>query len=155
MRCASAYAGVMTQPELRVASFADLTTDQLYAVLRLRVDVFVVEQECAYPELDGRDDEPTTEHLWVDVGGEMAAYVRVLDDGDVARIGRVVTAQGHRGHGYAAQLMGLALERIGNRRTEIGAQVQLEQWYGRFGFKRSGPDYDEDGIMHLTMIREA
>ncbi|USQ75891.1 GNAT family N-acetyltransferase [Ornithinimicrobium cryptoxanthini] len=145
----------MTEPQLRVASFADLTTAQLYAVLRLRVDVFVVEQDCAYPELDGRDDEPTTEHLWVDVDGEVAAYVRVLDDRDRARVGRVVTAEGHRGHGYAAQLVALALERIGNRRTEIGAQVQLEQWYARLGFARSGPDYDEDGIMHLPMIREA
>ena len=145
----------MTEPRVRVASFADLTTAQLYAVLRLRVNVFVVEQECAYPELDGRDDEPTTEHLWVDVDGEVAAYVRVLDDGDLARIGRVVTAPGHRGHGYAARLITRALERIGHRRTEIGAQVQLEQWYARFGFERCGPDYDEDGIMHLPMIREA
>lgn len=155
MRCASAYPGMMTEPELRVASFADLTTDQLYAVLRLRVDVFVVEQDCAYPELDGRDDEPTTQHLWVDVDGQLAAYVRVLEGEGHAVIGRVVTAPGHRGHGYAAQLIHLALDRIGNRRTRIGAQAQLEQWYAQFGFERSGPDYDEDGIRHLPMVREA
>lgn len=140
---------------MRVASFADLTTDQLYAVLRLRVDVFVVEQDCPYPELDGRDSEPATEHLWVEVGGEVAAYVRVLAEDGQAVIGRVVTAPGHRGHGYAAQLVRLALERIGHQRTKIGAQAHLEQWYARFGFERSGPDYDEDGIRHLPMVREA
>lgn len=145
----------MTEPQVQVATFADLSADQLYAVLRLRVDVFVVEQECAYPELDGRDSEPATEHLWVDVGGEVAAYVRVLEEDGHAVIGRVVTAPGHRGRGYAAQLVRLALERIGNRRTTIGAQAHLERWYGQFGFERSGPDYDEDGIRHLPMVREA
>lgn len=145
----------MPSPQLRVSSFADLTTDQLYAVLRLRVDVFVVEQDCAYPELDGRDDEPTTEHLWVEVAGDLAAYVRVLEGEGHAIIGRVVTAPAHRGHGYAADLIRLALERIGPREVRIGAQAQLEGWYAQFGFARSGPDYDEDGIRHLPMIRPA
>lgn len=144
---------MVTEVQVRVASFADLTTDQLYAVLRLRVDVFVVEQACAYPELDGRDTEPGTEHLWVDVDGEVAAYVRVLEEDSHAIIGRVVTVDGHRGRGYAAQLIRVALERIGNRPTRIGAQTHLEQWYAQFGFVRSGPDYDDDGIMHLPMVR--
>ena len=145
----------VTGPQIRVASFADLTTEQLYAVLRLRVDVFVVEQDCAYSELDGRDTEPTTEHLWVEVDGEVAAYVRVLEGDGHAIIGRVATARGHRERGYAAQLVGEALARIDNRRTEIGAQAYLEEWYRQFGFERSGPDYDEDGIRHLPMVREA
>lgn len=144
----------MTESQLRVASFADLTPHQLYAVLQLRVNVFVVEQDCPYPELDGRDEEPTTEHLWVEVDGEVAACVRVLEGGDHAIIGRVATAPAHRGHGYAAQLIRAALERIGPRRTEIGAQAYLEDWYGQFGFVRSGPDYVEDGISHLPMLRE-
>lgn len=145
----------MPSPQLRVSSFADLTTDQLYAVLRLRVNVFVVEQDCAYPELDGRDDEPTTEHLWVQVAGDLAAYVRVLEGEGHAIIGRVVTDPAHRGHGYAADLIRLALERIGPREVRIGAQAQLEGWYAQFGFTRSGPDYDEDGIRHLPMVRPA
>lgn len=140
---------------MHVASFADLTTEQLYAVLRLRVDVFVVEQECPYPELDGRDDEPATEHLWVQEDGDIAAYVRVLEGEGHAIIGRVVTHPGHRGRGHAAELIRVALERIGNRPTRIGAQAQLEGWYARFGFVRSGPDYVEDGIPHLPMVREA
>jgi len=145
----------MTGPRLQVASFADLTTDQLYALLRLRVDVFVVEQTCPYPELDGRDQEPGTEHLWWEVDGQVAAYLRVLQDPDGAVIGRVVTAPAHRGQGYAARLVRRALERIGARRTRIGAQTYLEQWYGALGFRRCGPDYVEDGIPHLPMVRES
>lgn len=145
----------MSTPQFRVATFANLTTDQLYAVLRLRVEVFVVEQACPYPELDGRDHEPSTEHLWVEVDGEVAAYVRVLQGEGHALIGRVVTAPEHRGRGYAADLVRWALERIGDRDTRIGAQTQLERWYSQFGFERCGPDYDEDGIRHLPMLREA
>ncbi len=143
-----------TEPAVRVARFEELTTAQLYALLRLRVDVFVVEQECPYPELDGRDDEPGTEHLWVEVDGAVAATVRILTDPDTMIIGRVATADGHRGHGYAAVLVREAITRIGGRRIRIGAQAHLEGWYGRFGFVRSGPDYDEDGIRHLPMVRE-
>lgn len=144
----------MSEPRLHVASFAELTTRQLHDLLRLRVDVFVVEQECAYPELDGRDTEPGTEHLWVEVGDEVAACVRILEGDGCAIIGRVATARGHRGQGYAAQLVQRALDRIGERRTEIGAQTYLEGWYARFGFVRSGEDYVEDGIPHLPMTRE-
>ena len=145
----------MTEPRVRVAPFAELTLEQLYAVLRLRVDIFVVEQNCPYPELDGRDGEATTEHLWVEVDGQVAAYVRILEGDGHAIIGRVATAQRHRGHGYAARLVREALQRIGNRDTRIGAQAQLEQWYAQFGFERSGPDYVEDGIPHVPMVRAA
>src|SRR5690606_32451433 len=67
---AASYPVLVSAPRLRVASFAELTARQLHDLLRLRVDVFVVEQECAYPELDGRDTEPGTQHLWAEVGGE-------------------------------------------------------------------------------------
>lgn len=144
----------MTEPQLRVASFADLTTRELHDLLRLRVDVFVVEQNCPYPEIDGRDTEPATEHLWMQVGDDVAACLRILQGEGHAIIGRVATAQGHRGHGYAAQLMRAALERIRVQRTEIGAQAYLEEWYGQFGFVRSGSNYLEDGIWHLPMERE-
>lgn len=143
----------MTGPELHLASFAELTTTELLALLRLRVDVFVVEQECAYPEIDGQDDAPGTRHLWLTVDGELAAAVRVLEgDGD-AVVGRVVTALAHRGQGYAARLVRAALDLIGDRPTRVGAQAHLEQWYAQFGFVRSGPDYVEDGIPHLPMRR--
>ena len=134
----------------------DLDPAVLYAVLKLRVDVFVVEQECAYPEVDGRDADPDTEHLWVEVDGEPAAYLRLLGDrerpGDRV-IGRVVTASQHRGTGHAANLMHAALERVGGAPVRLSAQTYLESWYGGFGFVRTGPDFVEDGIPHLPMER--
>lgn len=139
---------------VRFATFAELSTAQLYALLRLRVDVFVVEQQCPYPELDGRDTEAGTEHAWIEVAGEVAAAARILRDPDAAVIGRVVTSADHRGHGYAARVVAAALDRIGDGRVRIGAQTYLEQWYERFGFARCGEDYLEDGIPHLPMVRE-
>src|SRR3954466_4799387 len=93
----------LSGPCMHRAHFAALTPFELYGLCRLRVDVFVVEQECPYPELDGRDTEPTTEHLWYEVDGTVAATIRVLDDGATRAIGRVATAAGHRGRGLAAK----------------------------------------------------
>ncbi|MGY1747585.1 GNAT family N-acetyltransferase [Blastococcus sp. SYSU D00695] len=145
----------MTPPLLRTARFADLTPFEVYALCRLRVDVFVVEQQCAYPELDGRDVEPTTLHLWADVDGAVAATIRVLDDGTTRAIGRVATAPAHRGAGLAARLIEEGVALCAGYPITLGAQAHLEGWYERFGFRRSGPGYDEDGIPHVPMRREA
>ena len=144
----------MTQ--LRVARFSELSTHELYALLKLRVDVFVVEQRCSYLELDGRDDEPGTVHLWVaeEDGGVPLTYVRVLDDGEEWRIGRVVTASAARGRGLAEQLMRRALELTKGRPVVLDAQAHLERWYERFGFVRAGADFDEDGIPHVPLRLE-
>ena len=144
-----------SSPVLRRARFADLTPFEVYRLCRLRVDVFVVEQECPYPELDGRDLEPTTEHLWFEADGEVLATIRVLDDGDTRAIGRVATAIPARGQGLAARLIETALADYGDGPLTLGAQAYLEHWYERFGFRRSGPGYVEDGIPHLPMRREA
>lgn len=142
-------------PHVRAARLADLDPLTLYGLLRLRVDVFVVEQECAYPELDGVDVEPTTEHLWVEVDGVPVATLRTyVDAGGLHHLGRVATDADHRGQGYAAALVTEALRRIGGHPVQIGAQTYLEDWYARLGFRRSGPDYVEDGIPHLTMWRD-
>ncbi|MEU4556814.1 GNAT family N-acetyltransferase [Actinoplanes sp. NPDC023936] len=141
--------------ELRVASFRDLDTTTLYAILRLRVDVFVVEQECAYPELDGRDTEPGTRHLWFERDGAVRAYLRVLRDPDAERIGRVVTAKEARGTGLAGRLLTEALTVIGNRPAVLHAQAHLADYYARFGFARTGPEYLEDGIPHIPMAKPA
>ncbi|RBY97922.1 GNAT family N-acetyltransferase [Blastococcus sp. TF02-8] len=141
-------------PKLRRAAFADLTPFEVYRLCRLRVDVFVVEQECAYPELDGRDVEPATEHLWFEDDAEVLATIRVLDDGSTRAIGRVATAATARGRGLAARLIETALESYGGGTLTLGAQAHLEGWYERFGFRRSGPGYDEDGIPHVPMRRE-
>ena len=98
----------MTPPEPRVhtAAFADLDVATLYALLRLRVDVFVVEQECAYPELDGRDVEPSALHCWIDDDAGPVAALRILREPDgAARIGRVVTAPRARHQRLAAALL--------------------------------------------------
>jgi ElaA protein len=139
-------------PTLRTARFAELTPTELYGLLRLRVDVFVVEQACPYPELDGRDAEPGTVHLWfADDEGTVLSTVRVLENGEDRAIGRVATAAAARGRGLSAELVRRAIELCGGRTVDIGAQAYLEHWYERFGFRRSGPDYLEDGIPHLPM----
>jgi ElaA protein len=145
--------GVST--DVRAAALSELDPLTLYRLLRLRTDVFVVEQECPYPELDGRDAEPGTLHLWVEVGGEPVATLRVLeeDGGAAYRVGRVATRRAHRGRGYAAALVSEALRRTGDAPVDIDAQTYLERWYARFGFRRTGPDFLEDGIPHLPMRR--
>jgi len=143
---------VTDQPTLRIARFAELTPAALYGILRLRVDVFVVEQECPYPELDGRDAEPTTLHLWVaDDEGTVLSTIRVLQNGEDRAIGRVATARSARGRRLSAQLVQRGIELCDGRTIDIGAQAYLQGWYERFGFRRSGPDYVEDGIPHLPM----
>ena len=143
-------------PPIRQARFAELTPAELYGILRLRVDVFVVEQNCPYPELDGRDTEPGTVHLWsADDDGTVLATIRVLENGEDRSIGRVATAVTARGRGLSALLVRRGIELSAGRTIDIGAQAYLETWYERFGFRRSGPDYLEDGIPHLPMRLQA
>ena len=139
---------------LHRSPFADLTPFEVYALCRLRVDVFVVEQECPYPELDGRDTEPSTVHLWFEEDGAVLATIRVLADGDTRAIGRVATAAPARGRGLAARLMAEGIALCGDAPVTLGAQAYLETWYERFGFRRSVPGYVEDGIPHVPMRRE-
>ncbi|WP_328461146.1 GNAT family N-acetyltransferase [Actinoplanes sp. NBC_00393] len=137
--------------EIRVASFRDLDTTTLYGILKLRSDVFVVEQNCVYPDLDGRDNEPGTRHLWVENDGNIRAYLRILSNGPEERIGRVVTAPDARGDGLAGRLLEKALIVIGNRPTVLHAQAHLKAFYARYGFEQTGPEYVEDGIPHVPM----
>src|SRR5262249_22821375 len=143
------------QDELRTASFQDLEIGTLYAILQLRSDVFVVEQECAYADPDGRDTEPGTRHVWIERDGEIRAYLRVLHDGEVQRIGRVVTAKSARGAGLAGRLVEEALTIIGNRPSVLDAQSYLVGFYSRYGYQPTGPEFLEDGIPHIPMTREA
>jgi ElaA protein len=143
----------VTEPRLRQAPFADLSGLEVYGLCRLRVDVFVVEQQCPYPELDGRDLEPTTVHLWFDADGVPVATIRLLREQTGWAIGRVATAAAWRGRGLAARLMEAGIARCGDEPIVLGAQAYLESWYERFGFRRTGPDYVEDGIPHLPMRR--
>jgi ElaA protein len=141
--------------EVRVASFRDLDTTTLYAILQLRSAVFVVEQNCPYNDLDGRDLEPGTRHVWLSRDDEILAYLRILDDGGVERIGRVVTARAARGAGHARRLMDQALTVIGNRPSVLEAQAYLVRFYARYGYQQTGPEYLEDGIPHVPMAKAA
>jgi len=133
----------------------DLDPLTLYAILRLRVDVFVVEQDCPYPELDGRDVEPDALMLWAEEDDEVLATVRLLVDGDDRRIGRVATREAARGQGLAAVLMERAVELAEGRLVRLDAQAHLEGWYARFGFVVDGEPFLEDGIPHVPMTLAA
>jgi ElaA protein len=140
---------------VRVLVFDDLDARAAYDVWRLRQDVFVVEQACPYPDLDGRDPEPGTRHVLLEgPDGALLGYLRLLDDGDVARIGRVVLTSAARGRGLADGLMHAALAECGARPVVLDAQTPLAGWYAGFSFSVSGPEFLEDGIAHVPMRRE-
>nr|WP_314093862.1 GNAT family N-acetyltransferase [uncultured Shinella sp.] len=132
---------------------------ELYALLTLRVSVFVVEQACAYPELDGKDIDAL--HLRLLIGGETAAYARLLpaENGAAPRIGRVLVAPGHRGKGLGETIMREAIraceEHFPGAAIELSAQSYLERFYKALGFTPISAEYVEDGIPHIDMVRTA
>jgi ElaA protein len=141
---------------LHAATIADLSPTTLYAVLRLRLQVFVVEQRCPYQDLDGRDTEPDTRHVWYGDGEVPLAYLRILAEPDgTARIGRVCVDPAARGTGLARRLMLGALDLIGPRPVILDAQSYLAGFYAGLGFASTGPEFVEDGIPHVPMRREA
>ena len=137
---------------VRRAGFADLDAATLYDLLRLRSDVFVVEQECVYPDLDGRDTEPGTEHVWLADERGPYAYLRAMTDPDGVRVGRVCTRRDARGRGAAARLVADVLGRTTGT-VVLDAQNYLVGFYARFGFAVDGPEFVEDGIPHVPMRR--
>ena len=140
--------------DVRTAALTDIDAETLYALLRLRVQVFVVEQRCAYPELDGRDLEPDAVHVWVGSAPDPDGYLRVLHDDDGARrIGRVCVRSGGRGTGIAAELMGAGIAVCDRAPIVLDAQAHLTGWYARFGFAPQGEEFIEDGIPHVRMRR--
>jgi len=139
-------------------AWGDLTPDVLYAFLRLRSAIFVVEQDCVFPEMDGRD--PQCEHLCGWNGAELTAYLRLVPPGvrtpEVA-LGRVVVAQSARGQGLGRAVMVEGLKRCAQRYpgqpVKVSAQAHLEKFYLSLGFRTVGAPYDEDGIRHLDMVK--
>ena len=143
--------------DVRIATGPELSARELHDLLRLRVDVFVVEQECAYPELDGRDLESDTEHLWLmdETGsGLPRAAIRISSDPEGRRIGRVVTRPDQRGAGLAGRLVEWAHDHLGSVVTVLDAQSHLRGFYERLGYEVTGPEFVEDGIPHLPMRRD-
>ncbi len=143
----------------KIKTFDELTVTELYAVIKARVDVFVVEQDCPYPDLDGYDQKAI--HLWAEEDGEVLAYCRIFDKGikyNEASIGRVLTTEKARGKNLGRQLIAYAVQAIENRfRTSeirISAQDYLLRFYGDFGFEDTGKKYLEDDIPHTEMLRK-
>lgn len=141
-----------------IKTFDDLSTNELYEVLQLRVDVFVVEQDCPYHELDGKDQ--AAYHLLGYEGDKLVAYSRVFPAGvvgDHASIGRVIVHQEARKKGYGQLLMKEAIsfaeKRLNIDTILIHAQCYLEEFYESFGFNKVSDPYDLDGILHIDMIR--
>ena len=135
-------------------AFHELTVDELYAILALRDQVFVVEQACIYQEADGHD--PAARHLWAADGDQIHAYLRILPPGEKfaeLAMGRILVAPVARGTGLGKQLVRRALASVGAVPVRIGAQAHLERFYGELGFVRTGEPFDEDGIPHIEMLR--
>ena len=138
---------------LHTAGPSDLDAPTLYALLKLRTDVFVVEQACPYPELDGRDLDAGTEHRWFEDDEGPTAYVRLLaEPAGETRLGRVVTRPDARGAGLAQMLLeGVLADHPGPVLAD--AQSHLVAWYEALGFQVTGPEYLEDDIPHVPMRR--
>ncbi len=141
--------------ELHVKRYDELTKDELYALLRLRVAVFVVEQNCPYQELDGRDRAAV--HVWLEDADGIAACLRVMDRGvesaDVS-IGRVVAARRRQGLGSRVLREGIRVARevFGADRIYLEAQVYARRFYERQGFRQASEEFLEDGIPHIRML---
>lgn len=131
--------------------FDSLGPELAYELLRLRQDVFVVEQACPYPDLDGRDLEAGTRHVVLRDEDTLLGCARVLDDGDVWRVGRVALRPEARGQGLADHLVTTALQVCKGRDVVLDAQSPLASWYAGLGFEVDGPEFLEDGIPHVPM----
>lgn len=144
----------------QVLTFSELDTLTLYSLLQLRVDVFVVEQNCAYPELDERDLAPDTRHIILKKSDKVIAYARVLAPGvafdDFPAIGRLCVSQTARRLGLGQVLVAKSTAVIKElwpaSDIYISAQCYLEQFYQQLGFVAAGESYLEDDIPHITMI---
>ncbi len=140
--------------EIRKYTFKELTNELLYAIIKLRVDVFVVEQNCAYAELDDKDQESM--HYLGLVEGRVVAYLRAyVPAADTAAIGRIVTRSEHRSQGHSAQLIKNAMNEISQdndiSKIYLQAQEHLVPYYSKFGFNPVSDAYDWDGIPHVDM----
>ena len=144
--------------EIKVKSFKALTTQELYDVLQLRSEVFVVEQDCVYQDLDRKDQKAL--HVLGYKNKKIIAYTRLFKPGDYfeeASIGRVVVAEGQRQHKYGYDIMNVSIEAIKNRFNTttvlISAQIYLKRFYNNLEFFEIGEGYLEDDIPHIKMLK--
>ncbi len=145
--------------KIQVKTFEQLTKLELYYLLQLRSEVFVVEQDCVYQDLDGKDEKSI--HVLGFKNEKIIAYTRIFKPGDYfeeASIGRVVVAKDERKHKYGYDIMKASIETIKTQfntdKIKISAQCYLNKFYTNLGFKSIGETYLEDGIPHVAMIKD-
>ena len=143
--------------ETVVKHFNELTVNELYEILRARAEVFVVEQNCVYQDVDNVDKEAY--HVYLREEGEIVAYLRVVDKDkrlDEVSLGRVITLKRRQGYGSKVMKVGIevARERFGATKIKIGAQAWAKPFYEQVGFRQISGEYMEDGIPHIYMILE-
>ena len=143
---------------ISIKKFNELSLNELYQILQLRSEVFVVEQDCVYQDIDGKDDKAL--HIIGEVNGEIVAYTRSFDKGfyfEEAAIGRVVVKDNQRKYGYGHQIMKASIEAIkdhfGTENIKLSAQQYLIKFYESHGFTSIGEGYLEDGIPHIAMVK--
>lgn len=143
--------------ELVIKHFTELTLDELYDILKARTDIFVVEQDCPYHELDGKDKNAF--HLFLRDENGIAAYLRTLPRGvafDEVSIGRIITVR--RGQGFGEKIMRAGIDFVKKHyqadKIKIMAQCQAKGFYEKFGFVQCSEPFDDDGIMHIDMLLE-
>lgn len=144
--------------EVQVKRFDELSITELYQLLKLRCDIFVVEQECAYPDIDDKDLKAL--HVLGTNNGILVAYTRMFDAGDYFEqpsIGRVAVHQDHRKYGYGHQIIDASIEavynRFGEQQIKISAQTYLQKFYESHGFEKTSEEYLEDDIPHIDMVK--
>ena len=143
----------------KLKAFNELTPYELYAILRLRSEVFIVEQNCPYLDEDNKDQKGYHLMGWKD--DLLAAYTRLLPAGvsypDMASIGRVITSPAARGLGIGRELMEVSINKLyelfGHKPIKIGAQLYLQKFYESLGFVQTDEGYLEDGIPHIEMVK--
>ncbi len=145
--------------EIKIKSFKELNLDELYAVLQLRAEVFVLEQDCVYQDIDGKDQ--TALHILGFKNEKLVAYTRCFNAGiyfEEAAIGRVVVKESYRKFKLGHEILDASITAIENRyktsKIKLSAQQHLTAFYENHGFQQIGEGYLEDGIPHIAMLKE-
>ncbi|HHL32497.1 MAG TPA: GNAT family N-acetyltransferase [Oceanospirillales bacterium] len=144
---------MLNSKQVYLKSFAQLSKTELYAILALRVQIFCVEQNCPYQDLDGQDQD--ARHVFIKTAAEIGAYARIIDENEnTAHIGRVVVNERFRRKGLAKVIMNACIMTVRQgqaREIEVSAQSYLNDFYQELGFKNTGKYYLEDDIPHAQM----
>lgn len=143
--------------EIKIKKFNELTTEELYKILRVRNEVFVVEQTCIYQDCDNKDYD--SYHLYVEEGNEVVGYLRIVNKGisyDEISIGRVLVKETHRNKGLSRKIMLEAIkfieEKLHSTEIRLSGQVYIKGFYESLGFKQVSEEYLEDDIPHVEMV---